>query len=280
MKIDDNRVAKAKRKLAEVIAEIPSTETINFKPLEPGKRPPKINLPPNIDMNDPYALFTLFFSEDIFHKMSSSTNAYASYHQVKEAGRTWTNTNELEIRAFIGALIYMGIKRSRRIDRFWAKMHWATSGRVSRKLSLRPPAHYMSQKRFEQLKRYVHISGPQASDPNKKEWWYRLEPLASRFRENSMKYYTPGSNISVDEIVVRCFGRSSHTYRMPHKPIKQGYKIFCLAEHGYIWTFSWSSRQLGIEESFQYPGLTPTGSMVMKMMDHLPQRFSGGRRSN
>jgi anaphase-promoting complex subunit 8 len=66
--------------------------------------------------------------------------------------------------------------------------------------------------------------------------------------------------------MVRCFGRILYTYKMPNKPIKQGYKIFALAEHGYIWTFSWSSRQLGIEEMFKWPGLTPTGSMVVEFV--------------
>jgi hypothetical protein len=58
---------------------------------------------------------------------------------------------------------------------------------------------------------------------------------------------------------------------MPNKPIKQGYKIFALAEHGYIWTFSWSSRQLGIEEMFKQSGLTPTASMVVEMINRLPK---------
>jgi hypothetical protein len=57
---------------------------------------------------------------------------------------------------------------------------------------------------------------------------------------------------------------------MPNKPIKQGYKIFALAEHGYIWTFSWSSRQLGIEEMFKWPGLTSTGSMAVELIEWLP----------
>lgn len=30
--------------------------------------------------------------------------------------------------------------------------------------------------------------------------------------------------------------------KMPNKPIKQGYKIFALAELGYIWTFIWSGK--------------------------------------
>lgn len=227
-------------------------------------------------MDSSYALFTLFFPEDIFNIMSSSTNAYASYHRgVDEDSdffsyRHWQTTNEHEIRVFIGALIYMGAHRSPRVDRFFRRIY--PMGLAPAPIHV--PMQYMTNFRFEQLKRYIHISGPRTPDPNKKEWWYRLEPLARRFRENCQRYYTPGSSLSVDEIMVRCYGRTSHTYRIPHKPIKQGYKIFCLAEHGYIWTFSWSSRQMGIEESFKYPNLSPTGSMVMKMMDQLPREFS------
>ncbi len=58
---------------------------------------------------------------------------------------------------------------------------------------------------------------------------------------------------------------------MPKKPIKQGYRVFALAEHGYIWTFSWSSRKQGIMEMFRYPSLTPTASMVMNMVESLPK---------
>ena len=63
---------------------------------------------------------------------------------------------------------------------------------------------------------------------------------------------------------------------MPDKPIKQGYKLFGLAEHGYIWSFFWSSRQQGMEEMFRYPQLTPTGSMIMDLAEQLPKNPSTG----
>ena len=54
---------------------------------------------------------------------------------------------------------------------------------------------------------------------------------------------------------------------MPNKPIKQGYKIFALAEHGYLWTFFWSSRQLGIIKMFKYPTLTTTGLIIINIIE-------------
>jgi len=147
------------------------------------------------------------------------------------------------------------------------------------------PRRYITLLRWEQIKRYLHISDPREQDSlhqlpksvqqlHKKEWWYKLEPLASTFHKASQQYYTPSSNVAIDELMVKCSGRSSHTVKMPKKPIKQGYKIFALADHDYIWTFSWSSRQLGIADMFKYPGLTPTGSMILNMVKRL-SKISG-----
>jgi len=50
---------------------------------------------------------------------------------------------------------------------------------------------------------------------------------------------------------------------MPNKPIKQGYKIFALADRGYVWHFQLSSRQHGIAELVKNTELTLTGLMVL-----------------
>jgi hypothetical protein len=52
----------------------------------------------------------------------------------------------------------------------------------------------------------------------------------------------PGTNVAIDKIMARFYGWSSDTYKMPNKPIKQGYKIFALVDKGYIWHFQLSSR--------------------------------------
>ena len=72
---------KRKRTLKEVIAEIPSLENLKFKPLPVDKQAPQLNLPPNLDMTSSYSLFTLFFMEEIFEKISNSTNVYVQLHR-------------------------------------------------------------------------------------------------------------------------------------------------------------------------------------------------------
>jgi hypothetical protein len=71
--------------------------------------------------------------------------------------------------------------------------------------------------------------------------------------------------------MIRCFGCSLHTYKMPHKPISQGYKLYALADHGYVWYWIWASRAKSIVEVVKQEGLTMTGSMVYQLLQKLPQ---------
>jgi hypothetical protein len=57
---------------------------------------------------------------------------------------------------------------------------------------------------------------------------------------------------------------------MPNKLIKQGYKIFALAERGYIWTFTRSSRFWGIVDLSRWRDISPTSSTVPEMIRRLP----------
>ena len=71
--------------------------------------------------------------------------------------------------------------------------------------------------------------------------------------------------------MVQYCGRSLHTYKMPKRPISEGYKIFALAEHGYIYSFIWSSRVKGMQKDIILRlGLIPTGSLVWALANTLP----------
>jgi hypothetical protein len=61
------------------------------------------------------------------------------------------------------------------------------------------------------------------------------------------------------------------TYKMPNKPIQQGYKVFGLADHGYLYSL-WSSRVRGLQEIVLRPQLTRTDSLVRTLALTLPRR--------
>ena len=59
---------------------------------------------------------------------------------------------------------------------------------------------------------------------------------------------------------------------MPNKPIHQGYKIYGLADHGYLYNFIWSSREKGLQDIILQPSLTKTGCLVKNLALTLPRR--------
>ncbi|KAG4428331.1 hypothetical protein IFR05_016186 [Cadophora sp. M221] len=59
---------------------------------------------------------------------------------------------------------------------------------------------------------------------------------------------------------------------MPNKPIKKGYKIYGIADHGYIYNWVWSSIGVGLQALFKHPKLTATGSLVRSLVLSLPRK--------
>jgi hypothetical protein len=52
-----------------------------------------------------------------------------------------------------------------------------------------------------------------ACRPMKTLWWHKVEPLFTHIREISQRFYTPGSNVIIDEIILPFSGRFAHIFK-------------------------------------------------------------------
>ena len=96
-------------------------------------------------------------------------------------------------------------------------------------------------------------------------WWWKLEPMLSTFRTTCQYYLTPGTEVAINKIMVRFHSRLADTCKMPNKLIKQGYKIFALADNSYVWHFQLSSKQHGINKLYKVDKLILTRSIVFQI---------------
>jgi hypothetical protein len=62
-------------------------------------------------------------------------------------------------------------------------------------------------------------------------------------------------------------------YKMPSKPIKQGYKIYGIPDYGYIYNWIWSSKEKGLQDMVLHPNLTKTGCLVRNLVLSLLRRY-------
>jgi hypothetical protein len=121
-------------------------------------------------------------------------------HVLEEGTREWSDLLVEELYVFLGAIIYMGIH-----DEPEVSMYWNTD---INKGPLHTIPKHISLRRFEQIKRYCHISCPRSDEstgyhlPSNKKWWYKVEPLASSLQATFQQYYSPSSEVSIDELMV------------------------------------------------------------------------------
>jgi DNA-directed RNA polymerase specialized sigma24 family protein len=242
-----------------------------FTPFELGRyrKPEVVNIPPHIDPLKPLDLLDLFILPEMYAILAENTNKYAivknaSIGRTTTNSRFWQPTNEKEMRVFFGVLIYMGCYKEPNYRMYWE------DGKPD--APIHAIRHHMSINRFENLRRYLHVSDPNDLEDKEEEyeevdeegegegegdgdgegegegeggegegderveetWWYKMNPLLSTFRMACKTHLIPGTDVAIDEIMVRFHGRSGDTCKMPNKPIKQGYKIFALADNDYV----------------------------------------------
>ena len=196
--------------------------------------------------------------------------------------RKWHKTEASELRVWIGLIIRMGLHKEPSTSLYWSKggsNGWRKIKKATKRVQwpgkqksyqqYRIPKSCMSLNRYEQLKRYFHISDPRIS-LEKKDWYKKVDPLASILQERYRSFYLPSTKVAIDEMVVRFSGRSHHTLKIRNKPVKEGYKIFALCSHGYTYGFIWYSSSVGLANIPPQSNLTPTSAGVLSLAQLLP----------
>jgi Transposase IS4 len=86
-------------------------------------------------------------------------------------------------------------------------------------------------------------------------------------------------------------GRSKHTVKLKNKPIDTGYKLWCIGDHGYIWSWLFHSRIDGVKgleggrktswlrlrsadnKHTESVLLAPTFALVLRLAEQLPKQL-------
>jgi len=93
--------------------------------------------------------------------------------------------------------------------------------------------HHAPQRLFEARGKKSKVRKSRAGA----DLWARFQYFSHHVQEVSQRLVSPGSTVSIDEMMVRFQGRDCNIVNMPNKPISIGFKLFAIAEQGY--TFSW-----------------------------------------
>ena len=102
---------------------------------------------------------------------------------------------------------------------------------------------HISLKRWQQIDRFFHISKPQQpGQPSNERPFAKLEPLSDTLRQAFKKYWKTGTHLAVDESIQRFMGRAKEIVNIPSKPTPEGFKIWILANEGYVLDWIYHSK--------------------------------------
>lgn len=205
----------------------------------------------------PTELFELFFTDEIWDHIQAETTKYALSINCADPKIT-----KSELKCFFGILIVSGYNILPGKKFFWDCATDMRNEFVS---------DSMRRERFITIMKFMHWADNSQMSPEDKVWKIRpvIDMLQARFLEN----FVPTENLNYDESMIKYYGRHSLKQFIKGKPIRFGYKVWCLnAENGYLISF----------EIYQGAGPKPNQAYdklygkctapLVKMLDNLPEK--------
>jgi hypothetical protein len=211
---------------------------------------PEVLLDCPFNPDDPLAVWRKFITEEDLCYIAKHTNeqAHAEFieHRLQRPQRhkykrPWTKVTTAEIGGYFGALFLLGTQGAASLVDNW---------KTSEDSPLYPIRRFISLVRFQQISRYLKINRPgQANDSLKdSEFWHKVDPLVTSFRDRCKANLRPGTTFAIDEQLRRNRGRWKHALQISSKAQSKGVKIYSLCAGYYCYDFLHASKVVGVPE--------------------------------
>ena len=176
----------------------------------------------NLGSHSVEEIFELLLSQDLIQDIIAYSIEYAKQKNNHEFNLT---SNELKI--FIGILLFTGYHRQPQEEMYWELLPDAGVPIVY---------NSMTRERYREIKKYLHLCDN--SNLDKKDKFAKLRPYLDGLKKNYIQFGVFSSCLSLDEMMIKYYGMHSAKMFMRGKPIKFGYKFWCLCSaNGYIYNF-------------------------------------------
>ncbi|KAL4132168.1 hypothetical protein QTP88_009375 [Uroleucon formosanum] len=167
-------------------------------------------------------LFELFFTNYIIDLLIEETKKYSSFKNCLDQ-----NITSDEIKCFIGILILSGYNQLPSKRNYWEQEQDVQNILVS---------NSMRGDKFFQIMKFIHCADNNEIKIDDKTW--KLRNLMKKIQTRCIENFVPVQNINYDESMIKYFGRHSCKQFIQGKPIRFGYKMWCLnSSDGYLINF-------------------------------------------
>lgn len=264
-------------------AGIPEGDLEKYKPIwtdnlteiyvAPFNQPQGMRLPRNFDTatSTPIDYFKLFWKDELFSEIEENTNKYVQWvedqrRQMGERGyrdKRWYNTNQREMKAWLGMNIMFGLNPAARLPDYWSRDEYLGNEGIKK---------IMPFNRFVKLNQYLHVNDRSVEFPRghpQRDELAKVRKIIDTLTETFKRYRHPSKFMSIDEGMIKFKGRVRFLQYMPDKPSKRGIKLWirCDAITGYCFQFE---VYLG-----KPPGKVPKFGAMFHVIDSLTKELRG-----
>lgn len=171
----------------------------------------------------PVDMFRRLFDIDFLGFITTETNNYAL-----QRGDARFHVTESEMYKFLGILLVSGYVKVPSKRNYWE----ATEDTYNMLI-----ANAMPRNRFDLILKYLHFNDNMRNDGFDK--LYKIRPLIDHMNSKFLEMGAPlGTHFSIDEAMEPYYGRNSMKQFVRGKPIRFGFKFWCLCTHdGYLIKF-------------------------------------------
>jgi len=170
----------------------------------------------------PIDFYHLIVDQNIINNIVIETNKYAAQQIASKVIsphsrlNKWYDTNESEMKCFLGLLMWTGLVSLPSYD-----LYWSTSVIFKTEFST-----FMSRNRFEILLQMIHFADNSQADPNNR--LYKLGSVINDVMTNSNNCMQPYDSFCIDESLIKFMGRLSFKQYIKNKKSRFGIKLFKL----------------------------------------------------
>ena len=269
--VDDSEEEEEEEEKEVVLAPTPKVLRLKSEralrlSLNSGKYPPYLGIEGPTEPKDPQCTdwdeyLYMLWPQSLCDLIVAETNRYA---RLRKKGN-WADVDREEMWTFMGINILMGIHRLPRISNYWSR---------DGLLGIPALKRYMCRNRFWEIWTNLHVVDNSRLSPSE-GLSRKFKPVLDVLSESFFLHYNPGQEMCVDEAMVKYKGHIKGKVRMPKKPIKMGFKIWCCcccSCCGYLCTFQvYEGKPTDPSTGKQ----VPEKGMVKRVVMELASPFSG-----